>query len=101
MADQSRAPEQFSFYDADLANKWKLWKQKFEFYLLASGKNDKKDNVKIAVLLNLLGDEALAIYNTFEYDEISGENKEKLITILDKFEKYCSPRKNLVFEHIF
>ena len=96
MADHSRAPEQLNF-NGDLVNNWKLWKQKFELYLTASGKEKKEDNVKIAILLNLLGDEGIKIYNTFEYGET--EDKEKLSVVLAKFNSYCNPTKNLVYEH--
>lgn len=96
MGDQAKAPEVFTFH-GDVGKDWKLWKQKFELYLVASGKSDKKDNVKIAILLNFLGDEGLRIFNTFEYSD--EEDEKKLSTILDKFDKYCQPIKNLVYEH--
>ncbi|XP_074025754.1 uncharacterized protein [Leptinotarsa decemlineata] len=96
MGDQTRAPEEFSF-SGDLSGNWKLWKQKFDLYLIASGKTSKADPVKIAILLNLLGDEAIKIYNTFEYEE--DEEREKLATILSKFEAHFNPTKNLVYEH--
>lgn len=82
MGDHSKPPTEFRF-TGDLANNWRLWRQKFDLYLLASGKTKKEDDVKIAILLNLLGDEALQIYNTFEYGE--GEDCNKLDTILKKF----------------
>nr|CAI5822632.1 unnamed protein product [Callosobruchus analis] len=96
MADQARAPDILSF-SGDLASNWKLWRQKFDLYLIASGKSSKTDPVKIAILLNLLGDEGIRIYNTFEYAE--NEDKEKLSVVLEKFETHCSPTKNLVYEH--
>lgn len=96
MAEHSKAPSEFHFI-GDVASNWRLWKQKFELYLLASDKVGKTDKVKIAVLLNLLGDEALQVYNTFEYD--AGEDSNKLETVLDKFEAYCNPIKNMVYEH--
>lgn len=96
MADQSRAPEEFTF-KGNVANNWRLWRQKFDLYLLASGKTNKSEEVKVAILLNLLGDEGIQIYNTFEYDEM--EDKNKIDVVLGKFDKYCNPIKNLVYEH--
>ncbi|KAJ8972329.1 hypothetical protein NQ317_005911 [Molorchus minor] len=96
MTEQSRAPEALTF-QGNISNNWRLWKQKYELYLLASGKSSKGDDVKIAMLLNLLGDEGIQIYNTFEYEE--GEDKKKLAVVLNKFGQYCNPLKNLVYEH--
>lgn len=96
MAEHSKRPEEMQFRD-DVARNWKLWKQKFNLYLLASDKSEKKDEVKIAILLNLLGDEGLQIYNTFEYSE--EEDHTKLVIVLKKFDDYCNPVKNLVYEH--
>ncbi|XP_023310292.1 uncharacterized protein K02A2.6-like [Anoplophora glabripennis] len=93
MAEHSKAPEEMQFA-GDIASQWKLWKQKFELYPLASGKSNKTDEVKIAILLNLLGDEGLHIYNTFEYNE--DEDQMKLNIVLKKFHEYCNPVKNTV-----
>lgn len=95
--ESCNTPKPLEFHTGNISEKWRLWKQKFELYLLASGKCGKTDEVKIAILLNLLGDEAIQIYNTFEFE--STEDKKKLETIIAKFEAYCNPLKNLVFEH--
>nr|CAI5844124.1 unnamed protein product [Callosobruchus analis] len=70
---------------------------KVQQQLLASGKDNKDDNVKIAILLNLMGENGLIIYNTFDYTE--DEERNKLQTVLQKFDAYCNPIKNLVYEH--
>lgn len=59
--------------------------------MIASGKNSKTDNIKVAILLNLLGDEG------FEYE--NPEDATKLETVINKFELYCKPLKNIVYEH--
>ncbi|KAG5886135.1 hypothetical protein JTB14_009234 [Gonioctena quinquepunctata] len=84
-------------FKGNISSNWKLWKQKFHFYLLATGKNQKANDVKIALLLNFLGNEGITIYNTFEYE--TDEDKNHLETILKKFDSYCNPIKNLVYEH--
>ncbi|KAJ8913347.1 hypothetical protein NQ315_008737 [Exocentrus adspersus] len=65
-------------------------------YWLA-GKKSKEDDVKIAILLNLMGDQGLMIYNNLQYGEV--EDKTKLKTVLEMFDQYCNPAKNLVYEH--
>lgn len=90
-----RLPEPISF-DGNVSEKWKRFRQKFELYLVACSQGKKiKDEVKIAQLLNLLGDEGLDVYNTFTFNE---HEKENFDCLLDKFETYCSPKKNVVFE---
>lgn len=97
MSESGRAPEPFSFEGNNVANSWKFWKQKFELFLIASGKSNKEDKIKIAVLLNTLGDQGIQIYNTFEYE--NEEDEKKYSIVLEKFDVYCSPLKNLVYEH--
>lgn len=96
MGDQGNKLDPMSF-TGNVANNWKLWKQKFEIYILASGKSDKTEAIKIATLLHMLGDEGIQIYNTFEYEE--GEDQTKLNVVMGKFDKYCNPLRNIVYEH--
>ncbi len=51
----------------------------------------KSEQKKVAVLLNLIGDEGLEIYNTFSCGD--GENARDLIDIKKTFEDCCSPKK--------
>ena len=48
----------------NLADNWRRWKQRFELYMIASGKNEKSEEVKTATLLHLAGPDALEVYNT-------------------------------------
>ena len=47
-------------------------------------------------LLHVAGSEALEVYNTFQWDE--DDDNTKLDKIMEKFERYCNPWKNLTFE---
>ncbi|GFU56860.1 uncharacterized protein TNCV_2437391 [Trichonephila clavipes] len=85
------APLQFSL--GNVKEKWRKWRQELENYLLSTEKDDRTDKIKIAILLNLLGSEGLEIYNTFKL-----ESKANFSEVLQKFEKYCSPRQNVVYE---
>ncbi|GFS91588.1 transposon Ty3-G Gag-Pol polyprotein [Trichonephila clavipes] len=78
----------------NVKEKWRKWRQELENYLLATGKDDRTEKIKIAILLNLLGSEGLKIYNTFKL-----ESKANFSEVLQKFEEYCSPRQNVVYEH--
>ena len=84
----------------NLADNGRRWKQRFELYMIASGKNEKSDEVKTATLLHLAGPDALEVYNTFSF-ESPGDEK-KLQKVLEKFDAHCIPRKNVTWErHVF
>lgn len=56
--------------EGNLNENWKRFKQSFEIYLLASALEKSEDERKIAILLNLIGEEALEVYNTFEFPSV-------------------------------
>ncbi|CAB4005378.1 Hypothetical predicted protein [Paramuricea clavata] len=60
------------------------------------GKVKETEKVQCAILLHLIGDEALEVYNTFTFGE--GEDRDKLSVLKKKFEDYVNCRKNTVFE---
>lgn len=62
----------------------------------ASEKQAKPDKLKVALLLNQIGNQALDIYNTFQY--VEGESKDNYTDVISKFDAYCQPRKNVVYE---
>ena len=67
---------------------------------MASGACDKEEDVKIAILLHTIGEDALEVYNTLTVtpaaEDVTMED------VLDAFKDYCSPLKNVVFErHLF
>lgn len=80
----------------NVSENWRKWHQKFQIYMKASGSNKQSQDTQVCILLNLIGDEALEVYNTFKFD--AEEDKDNLNIVLDKFKKYCEPRKNLVYE---
>ena len=79
----------------NVAENWKKFKQRFDVYMTASGAGEKEDKQKACILLHVIGEEALQVYNTFQF----GEGQEfELDTILEKFERYCTPKKNTTYE---
>ena len=64
--------------------------------LMASGKIKEKEDVQCAILLHVVGEEALEIYNTFQF--VNEEDRHKLDVLKSKFEEYVNPRKNTLFE---
>ncbi|KAK6166970.1 hypothetical protein SNE40_022164 [Patella caerulea] len=97
--DQLKAPGSLNL-DGNLSENWRRWKQRFEIYLDASGIVSKTEKVKTSTLLHTIGEEALEIYNSFVFE--TPENRLRLIPVLEKFEEYCSPKRNVTYErHIF
>ena len=80
----------------NVAENWRRWEQRFQLYMIATGASAKDEEVKIAILLHTVGEEALEVYNTLaivaEGEEVTMEE------VLTAFRDYCSPRKNIVFE---
>ncbi|GBN45147.1 hypothetical protein AVEN_62804-1 [Araneus ventricosus] len=96
MMDAFRPPALLKFSIGNVKEKWRKWRQELENYLLATEKDERADKIKIVILLNLLGSEGLEIFNKLKFKP-SG-SKEKYSEVLKKFEEYCSPRQNVVYE---
>ncbi len=97
--EQFRLPDTLSL-QGNLAKSWRRWKQQFDIYMVATGKNDKSDEVKATTFLHLAGPEALEVFNSLSFENPSDEKK--LDKLVEKFEKYCIPRKNVTWErHVF
>ena len=82
-------------FDGNTYENWRRFKQQYDIYLTDSGSEKKDDSIKIAILLNIAGEDAIEVFNTFQFPE--GDEK-KLDKVLEQFERYCNPRKNVVFE---
>ena len=80
-------------FEGNIADKWKKWRQEFEFFLVATESDAKSHKIKSSILLTCVGQRGRDIYNTFT----SVDNKLKLLPILAKFEEYCLPRKNITY----
>lgn len=95
-----RGPEPLDFENA--GNKWLIWKQQFEVYMLASGGNDTKELIKIATFLHHLGPRGIEVYNTIMDRPFTSTTptgtEEKLEDVIKKFDEYCMPKKNVVME---
>lgn len=82
--------------EGNVCENFKIFKQEVEIYFSATETDLKQNKVQIARLLNLMGNEALKVYNVLEVSK----NKDATVTeILTAFEVYCNPKKNLAMEH--
>ncbi|XP_045036724.1 uncharacterized protein LOC123477448 [Daphnia magna] len=96
MATSLRAPELFNFSSSDLASEWKMWRRQFEYFSLATRKDETDEEVIVGVLITLLGVEGLKIFDTFVFT--SAGDAKKIKPVLDKFGDHFEPLKSEVFE---
>ena len=92
--DKFEPPSSLSF-EGNLSENWTKWRQELELYLCATEKDGKADKIKTSILLTCIGKQGREVYNTFQYDT-EGDNM-KFDVVLEKFQDYCSPRKNITF----
>ena len=87
-------------FEGNLAENWRRWKQRYELFMTATEASKKLAKIQSSMLLHLIGEDALEVFNTFEFG--SEEDIEKPVEILKKFDEYCNPKRNLTVErHIF
>lgn len=82
-------------FTGNVAENFKVFMQNLEIYMVASDKHEKPDKVKVAILLNCIGQEGINIFNTFE---LSADQRKKYDAVIAEFEKYCNPKKNVIYE---
>jgi hypothetical protein len=80
----------------NLSENWKRFHQAFNIYMLAAGYVDLSSERQVAILLNIIGEEAVEVHGTFTYEN---ENDQKDIKkVIEKFQLYCNPKKNILHE---
>lgn len=89
-------PPPLEIHDPQVADKWKRFKRAWTSYSLATELNKKPQAVQVATLLTVIGEEAREVFSTFG-DWAAEGDEGKIELVLDKFESYCEPRKNLHF----
>ena len=89
------SPDTLSFESDNLSANWKRWKKDLNFYLAATEKDLKGDKVKSSILLHCIGQKGREIYNTFIFEP--KEHSMIFTKIIEKFDEYCIPRKNITF----
>ena len=104
-----KAPGELSF-EGNVSDNWRKWRGALENYLLASdlvlkpqesGQEPPPENAginrrQVAILLNQAGEEATEIYGQFDFP--AGKSKDVMADVLEQFEAYCNPRRNVLYE---
>ncbi|GFN74652.1 Pol polyprotein [Plakobranchus ocellatus] len=82
--------------EGNLAENWRMWQQRFQLYLEASELNKKPKKQQKAILLHIIGPDALELFNTFTFSE--EEDIDDIRVIMQKFEEHCKPKRNLIYD---
>ena len=89
------APHSLEINDSNVAEKWSEWKEMWEHYSVASKVNKEEGDVQVAALLTAIGPEARKVFKTWN---LSAAQKKDIKGVVERFDNYCNPRKNVPFE---
>ena len=95
-----KQPGDFNPVGLEVATSWATsllkWSKQFDFYMKATEKDTKGSDVQVAILLTLLGAEAMDIYRSFEW--VTAADKDDIVIVKAKFKAYFTPRVNETYE---
>lgn len=94
MESYVKPPEALSLI-GNVSENWRRFWQRFDLFMKATDLDTRDESKKIAVFLNIIGDDGLELFNSFT---LSDTESQSLTAIKLKFEEYCSPKKNIIFE---
>ena len=102
--DRLPPPNPLSF-EGNIAESWKRFKHAIGLYAVATGVSEKTEPVKIATFLHIAGEEAVNVFNGFNWNEegdVPGDDK-IFDKVLAKFEKHCAPKgqNKVYYQHKF
>ena len=89
------APHSLEITDSKVAEKWAEWKEMREHYSIASQVNKEEGDVQVAALLTAIGMEGTKVFKTWH---LTATQKKDIKGVLERFDNYCNPRKNIPFE---
>lgn len=78
-------PSRMLVYGGEVAN-WEKFNQQLDNYVVATGLVNQLEKRKVAIFLNIAGEEALEICSTLK---LSDTEKEKYKLVIKAFEDYC------------
>ena len=81
--------------DSNVAEKWSECKEMWEHYSVASKVNKEEGDVQVAALLTTIGPEATKVFKTWN---LSATERKDIKGVIERFDNYCNPRKNIPFE---
>ena len=89
-------PTKLKIAEEGLEQRWKSFKRGWKIYEKASRLEDQDKAYRTSVLLACIGDEAMTLYDTFQFAE--DESEDDIDTVIAKFEQYCVGTTNEAFD---
>lgn len=89
-------PRTLNLSASNLSEEWKKWLLNFKIFNIASGNDSLSQEQQCMIFLNLVGEEAISVFDTFEFETDSDKNH--LQKLIDKFESYCNPKRTTTYE---
>ena len=86
---QYRPPNPLNFAEPN----WPKWKAQYETFRLLTDLGSKEEEIQVASLKYCMGPEAEDVIKTFN---LSAAEVKKYKTVLDRFDSYFTPRKNVL-----
>lgn len=81
----------FNFNALNLAEEWKIWLRKYEFFELAANFQNESSQRRVAMLLHSMAGNGIEIYNSFNMDSAEQYDYKKVVTAFEKhFDSKCS-----------
>ena len=68
----------------------------WERFEIATAIDEAGDKKRVCTRVSIIGGDAVKVFDTFEYGD--GESEDSIQDVLNKFEKYCNPRRNTIYE---
>lgn len=94
---QLNQPPQLKLKGTTDANRnWKIFKQSWQVYEIASGTNEKSEEVRLATFLHVAGPDALEKYTSFLFN--NPEDRVNLNEVIKKFDNDCKNSSNILAE---
>lgn len=75
---------------------WKIFCREWKFYEIAAGIHKKPNDIRVASLLNVIGNDGIDMYETFQWSTES--DAMKIDKVLEKFTERCVPARNETYE---
>lgn len=82
---------------SNISYRWETWIKQFKYYLTATGLEGEGDKRKVAILLSLIGPQAVTVFNSFNADADTIKYKD----LVQLFANHFNPKNITVERHNF
>lgn len=90
-----RPPKPLVVHGANCATNWTNWSQQYEWFEIATGMDQKTQNIQVATFMSSIGVDAATIFNTFA---CTAQELASLDAIKLRFKNYFTPKTNVTYE---